>query len=154
MVPVHFLRLPFFKLNSFNYMESIEPIQVYNLSEEDEKKEILRQYRALLRVLKTKLKPGDKIMLRRAFEIAADAHKTMRRKSGEPYILHPLAVAKICAEEIGLGIRSTICALLHDTVEDTDVTLEDIQREFGPEIVKIVDGLTKISNVMDANTSQ
>jgi GTP pyrophosphokinase len=86
--------------------------------------------------------------------MAAEAHKTMRRKSGEPYILHPLAVAKICVEEIGLGIRSTICALLHDTVEDTDVTLEDIQREFGPEIVKIVDGLTKISTVMDANTSE
>jgi GTP pyrophosphokinase len=86
--------------------------------------------------------------------MAAEAHKTMRRKSGEPYILHPLAVAKICVEEIGLGIRSTICALLHDTVEDTDVTLEDVQREFGPEIVKIVDGLTKISTVMDANTSE
>lgn len=127
---------------------------VYSLNEEDEKKEILRQYRALLRVLKTKLKPGDKILLRTAFEMAAEAHKTMRRKSGEPYILHPLAVAKICVEEIGLGIRSTICALLHDTVEDTDISLEDIQREFGPEIVKIVDGLTKISNVMDANTSQ
>ncbi len=135
-------------------MEAIEPIQAYNLSEEEEKKEILRQYRALLRVLKVRLKPGDKMMLRRAFEIAAEAHKTMRRKSGEPYILHPLAVAKICAEEIGLGIRSTICALLHDTVEDTDVTLEDIQREFGAEIAKIVDGLTKISSVMDANTSQ
>jgi GTP pyrophosphokinase len=108
----------------------------------------------LLRVLKTKLKPGDKILLRTAFEMAAEAHKTMRRKSGEPYILHPLAVAKICVEEIGLGIRSTICALLHDTVEDTDISLEDIQREFGAEIVKIVDGLTKISNVMDANTSQ
>ena len=135
-------------------MEAIEPIQTYNLSEEEEKKEILRQYRALLWVLKVKLKPGDKMMLRRAFEIAAEAHKTMRRKSGEPYILHPLAVAKICAEEIGLGIRSTICALLHDTVEDTDVTLEDIQREFGAEIAKIVDGLTKISTVMDQNTSQ
>ena len=73
---------------------------------------------------------------------------------GSPIILHPLAVAKICVEEIGLGIRSTICALLHDTVEDTDVTLEDIQREFGIEIAKIVDGLTKISSVMDTNTSQ
>jgi GTP pyrophosphokinase len=135
-------------------MEVAESISVYNLNDEDEKKEILRQYRALLRVLKTKLKPGDKILLRTAFEMAAEAHKTMRRKSGEPYILHPLAVAKICVEEIGLGIRSTICALLHDTVEDTDVSLDDIQREFGPEIVKIVDGLTKISNVMDANTSQ
>lgn len=135
-------------------METTESIPTYNLSEEDEKKEILRQYRALLRVLKAKLKPGDKMMLRRAFEMAAEAHKTMRRKSGEPYILHPLAVAKICVEEIGLGIRSTICALLHDTVEDTDITLEDVQREFGPEIAKIVDGLTKISTVMDANTSQ
>ncbi len=126
----------------------------YQLSEEEEKKEILRQYRALLRVLKTKLKPGDKVLLRRAFEISAEAHKTMRRKSGEPYILHPLAVAKICVEEIGLGIRSTICALLHDTVEDTDVTLSDIEREFGAEIARIVDGLTKISTVMDTNTTQ
>jgi GTP pyrophosphokinase len=78
----------------------------------------------------------------------------MRRKSGEPYILHPIAVAKICVEEIGLGVRSTICALMHDTVEDTDITLEDVQREFGFEIAKIVDGLTKISTVMDANISQ
>jgi len=78
----------------------------------------------------------------------------MRRKSGEPYILHPLAVAMICVEEIGLGVRSTICALLHDTVEDTDVTLDDVEREFGTEIAKIVDGLTKISNVIDTNTSQ
>ena len=132
--------------------ETIQP--VYNLSEGEEKKEILRHYRALLRVLKTKMKPGDKMLLRNAFEMAAEAHKTMRRKSGEPYILHPLAVAKICVEEIGLGIRSTICALLHDTVEDTDVTLEDINREFGSEIAKIVDGLTKIATVMDANTSQ
>lgn len=135
-------------------MQVTETIPAYNLSEEEEKKEILRHYRALLRVLKSKLKPGDKVLLRTAFEMSAEAHKTMRRKSGEPYILHPLAVAKICVEEIGLGIRSTICALLHDTVEDTDVTLEDVQREFGPEIVKIVDGLTKISTVMDANTSE
>jgi GTP pyrophosphokinase len=86
--------------------------------------------------------------------MAADAHKTMRRKSGEPYILHPLAVARICVEEIGLGVRSTICSLLHDTVEDTDVSLDDVQREFGTEISKIVDGLTKISNVVDVNASQ
>jgi GTP pyrophosphokinase len=126
----------------------------YQLSEEEEKKEILRHYRGLLRVLKQKMKPGDKELVRTAFEIAVEAHKTMRRKSGEPYILHPLAVAKICVEEIGLGIRSSICALLHDTVEDTDITLEDIKREFGEEITKIVDGLTKISTVMDANTSK
>ncbi len=135
-------------------MEITEPIAKYNLSEEEEKKEILRHYRGLLKELKPKLKPGDKELLRTAFEMAVEAHKTMRRKSGEPYILHPLAVAKICVEEIGLGVRSTICALLHDTVEDTDITLEDIQREFGIEISKIVDGLTKISTVMDTNTSQ
>ncbi|MEO6719767.1 MAG: bifunctional (p)ppGpp synthetase/guanosine-3',5'-bis(diphosphate) 3'-pyrophosphohydrolase [Ferruginibacter sp.] len=135
-------------------MEVAIPIKKYNLSEAEEKKEILRQYRGLLKELKPKLKPGDKELLRTAFEMAAEAHKTMRRKSGEPYILHPLAVARICVEEIGLGVRSTICALLHDTVEDTDITLEDIQREFGVEISKIVDGLTKISSVIDTNTSQ
>ncbi|MBA4195991.1 MAG: RelA/SpoT family protein [Chitinophaga sp.] len=129
-------------------------ITKYTLNAEQEKKEILRHYRALLRSLRTKLKKGDKELIRSAFEIAAEAHKTMRRKSGEPYILHPLAVAMICVEEIGLGVRSTICALLHDTVEDTDVTLDDVEREFGTEIAKIVDGLTKISNVIDTNTSQ
>jgi GTP pyrophosphokinase len=86
--------------------------------------------------------------------MAVEAHKTMRRKSGEPYILHPIAVARICVEEIGLGVRSTICSLLHDTVEDTDISLEDIEREFGNEIARIVDGLTKISNVIDVNASQ
>jgi len=126
----------------------------YTLNEEQERKEILRQYRALLRGLRPKLKKSDKELVRAAFEMAAEAHKTTRRKSGEPYILHPLAVARICVEEIGLGIRSTICSLLHDTVEDTDVTLEDIEREFGSEIARIVDGLTKISSVMDTNSSQ
>src|SRR3954451_5103429 len=126
----------------------------YTLNEEQERKEILRQYRALLRSLRPKLKRGDKELVRTAFEMAVDAHKTMRRKSGEPYILHPLAVARICVEEIGLGVRSTICSLLHDTVEDTDITLEDIEREFGSEIARIVDGLTKISSVMDTNSSQ
>ena len=135
-------------------METIAQIPKYNLNEEEEKKLILREYRSLLKVLKAKLKPGDKDLVRIAFEMAAEAHKTMRRKSGEPYILHPIAVAKICVEEIGLGVRSTICALLHDTVEDTDITLEDIKREFGEEISKIVDGLTKISNVIDVNASQ
>ncbi|MFT3845374.1 MAG: bifunctional (p)ppGpp synthetase/guanosine-3',5'-bis(diphosphate) 3'-pyrophosphohydrolase [Lacibacter sp.] len=108
----------------------------------------------MLRSLKTKLKKGDKELVRTAFEMAAEAHKTMRRKSGEPYILHPLAVAEICVEEIGLGVRSTICALLHDTVEDTDITLEDIAREFGNEIARIIDGLTKIATVVDSNSSQ
>ncbi len=135
-------------------MEEAIIISNYNLSEEEEKKEILRQYRSLLKALKPKLKPGDKELLRTAFEMAATAHKTMRRKSGEPYIFHPIAVAMICVNEIGLGVRSTICALMHDTVEDTDISLEDVQREFGAEIAKIVDGLTKISTVMDTNTSQ
>lgn len=135
-------------------METVAVIPKYNLTEEQEKKLILREYRALLRCLKPKLKPGDKELVRIAFEMAADAHKTMRRKSGEPYILHPLAVAKICIEEIGLGVRSTICALLHDTVEDTDITLDDIERQFGSEIARIVDGLTKIANVIDVNASQ
>ncbi len=135
-------------------METVAAIPQYNLTQDQEKKLILREYRSLLRSLKPKLKPGDKELLRIAFEMAAEAHKTMRRKSGEPYILHPLAVARICVEEIGLGVRSTICALLHDTVEDTDITLEDVEREFGNEISRIVDGLTKISNVIDINASQ
>lgn len=135
-------------------METVAQIPKYNLNEEEEKKLILREYRSLLKALKTKLKPGDKNLIRTAFEMAVDAHKTMRRKSGEPYILHPIAVARICVEEIGLGVRSTICALMHDTVEDTDVSLEDVKREFGEEITRIVDGLTKISNVIDVNASQ
>ena len=132
------------------------PIQIaapevapYNKNDEEEKKIILREYRALLRALKESLKKGDKKMLRQAFEIAVDAHKDMRRKSGEPYILHPLAVARIVVEDIGLGVTSAICALLHDTVEDTEITLDDISREFGTHIAKIIDGLTKISNVVD-----
>lgn len=126
----------------------------YDLNEEQEKKEIVRRYRALLRALKPKLKSGDKELVRSAFEMSVEAHKTMRRKSGEPYIFHPLAVAMICVEEEGLGVRSCICALLHDTVEDTDITLEDIQQEFGAEITKIIDGLTKIATVVDNNSSQ
>jgi GTP pyrophosphokinase len=124
-------------------------VPAYNKNEEEEKKLILREYRALLRALKQRIKKGDKRLLRRAFEIAADAHKDMRRKSGEPYILHPVAVARIVVEEIGLGVTSAICALLHDVVEDTEVTLEDIEHEFGGNFAKIIDGLTKISNVVD-----
>ncbi|MBN9351449.1 MAG: bifunctional (p)ppGpp synthetase/guanosine-3',5'-bis(diphosphate) 3'-pyrophosphohydrolase [Chitinophagaceae bacterium] len=135
-------------------METTLNIPQYKMNEEQEKKAILRKYRALLHALKPKLKPGDKEQVRAAFEVAAEAHKNMRRKSGEPYILHPIAVATICVEEIGLGVTSCICALLHDTVEDTDITLEFLQREFGAEVTKIVDGLTKIANVLDSNISQ
>ena len=129
-------------------MQTIPEIR-YTINEEEEKKVILREYRALLRALKLSLKKGDKTLLRRAFEMSVEAHRDMRRKSGEPYILHPLAVARIVVEEIGLGVTSAICALLHDTVEDTEISLEDINREFNTHISKIIDGLTKISNVVD-----
>ena len=120
---------------------------------ESEKKEILKQYRHLLRVIKPKLGQGDKKQIRMAFEMALEAHKNVRRKSGEPYILHPLAVAQIVADDIGLGPLSVICALLHDVVEDTEITLEDVQREFGKQVAKNVDGLTKISEVFDLKSS-
>ncbi len=130
-------------------MDTITHVEVYNKTEEEEKKLILREYRALLRALKQDIKKGDKSLLRHAFEMAVEAHKTTRRKSGEPYILHPIAVARIAVEEIGLGVTSAICALLHDTVEDTEITLEDIKREFNNNVARIIDGLTKISNVVD-----
>src|SRR5699024_9712317 len=121
---------------------------------EAEKREIIRQYRALMRALKPKLKTGDRPQVRHAFEMAAEAHLDMRRKSGEPYILHTLAVAQIAVQEIGLGVTSAICALLHDTVEDTEITLEDIGRDFDSQCVSIIDGLTKISTVLEeTNTS-
>jgi guanosine-3',5'-bis(diphosphate) 3'-pyrophosphohydrolase len=86
-------------------------------------------------------------MIRKAFNIAVEAHKDQRRKSGEPYIYHPIAVARICAEEIGLGTTSVVAALLHDTVEDTDLTLDDVKDLFGPTVATIIDGLTKISGM-------
>lgn len=120
---------------------------------EAEKKEILKRYRALLRACKSTMQKGDKRMIRIAFDMALESHQNMRRKSGEPYIYHPIAVAQIAAEEIGLGTTSIVCALLHDVVEDTDITLEDIEREFGKKVTKIIDGLTKISGVFDYNSS-
>ena len=120
---------------------------------EAEKQEILKRYRALLRASKSTLQKGDKKEIRKAFEMALESHKDMRRKSGEPYIYHPIAVAQIAAEEIGLGTTSIVCALLHDVVEDTDITLDDIEREFGKKSAKIIDGLTKISGVFDYNSS-
>jgi len=120
---------------------------------EAEKNEILKRYRALLRASKSTLQKGDKRMIRKAFDMALESHKDMRRKSGEPYIYHPIAVAQIAAEEIGLGTTSIVCALLHDVVEDTDLTLEDIEREFGKKVARIIDGLTKISGVFDTNSS-
>lgn len=122
-------------------------------SAEEEKDKILKAYRALLRALRPSLGKGDKKMIRLAFDMAMEAHKDMRRKTGEPYILHPLAVAQICAEEIGLGPLAIVCALLHDTVEDTHLTLENIRNGFGEKAAMIVDGLTKISGVFDKGTS-
>ncbi len=119
--------------------------------DEQEKKLILREYRKLLRYLKPSIgnNSAKRKLIRQAFIVSADAHKDMRRKSGEPYILHPLAVAQIVVKEIGLGVTSAAAALLHDTVEDTELTLEDITHEFGVKIADIVDGLTKISNIRD-----
>lgn len=119
---------------------------------EAEKKEILNRYKQLIKACKRRLEKGDKEIVRKAFEVAVEAHKQMRRKSGEPYIYHPIAVAQICAEEIGLGATGIVCALLHDTVEDTDLTLEDVRGLFGEKVAQIIDGLTKISGVID-NTS-
>lgn len=120
---------------------------------EEEKKEILNRYRGLLRVSKSTREEGDGKIIRKAFELALSAHQDMRRKSGEPYIYHPIAVARIAAEEVGLGTTSIVCALLHDVVEDTDTTLEDIEKEFGHKVANIIDGLTKMSGYFGQSNS-
>ena len=120
---------------------------------EKERKEIIHRYRRLLRQAKPILKEGDARLIRKAFNLALDAHRNMRRKSGEPYIFHPLAVAEICVGEIGLGTTSIISALVHDVVEDTDIELSDIEKMFGRKIARIVDGLTKIKGVFEQGTS-
>ncbi|HRH11618.1 MAG TPA: bifunctional (p)ppGpp synthetase/guanosine-3',5'-bis(diphosphate) 3'-pyrophosphohydrolase [Bacteroidia bacterium] len=120
---------------------------------EAERKEILHRYKELIKACKRRLEKGDKEIIRKAFEVAVESHKEMRRKSGEPYIYHPIAVAQICAEEIGLGATSIVCALLHDTVEDTDLTLEDVKGLFGEKVAQIINGLTKISGVIDHTSS-
>ena len=121
---------------------------------EAEKKEILRHYRRLLRYAKPFLKPGDAKIIKKAFNTSLEAHKDMRRKSGEPYILHPLAVAQIAVEEIGLGTTSIVAALLHDVVEDTELEIEDIERDFGHSVAQIIEGLTKISGTFEYGTSE
>ena len=127
---------------------------VKTFSDESDKKLIVKAYRDLLKSMRGNLDKSSRKQIRLSFEMAAEAHLDMRRKSGEPYILHPLAVAKIVAEEIGLGTTAVICALLHDVVEDTEITLGDIQREFGNNVAKIVDGLTKIKGVFDVTSSE
>ncbi len=119
-----------------------------------EKKEIINRYRRLLRKAKPVIKEGDAKLIKKAFTMALEAHKDMRRKSGEPYIFHPLAVAQICVEEIGLGTTSIIAALLHDVVEDTDIELSEIKRLFGQKVARIIDGLTKVSGIFELDSSQ
>lgn len=123
------------------------------IDEEEEKREILRRYRGLLRAAERSKTSADRKRIRKAFDLALEAHKHMRRKSGEPYIYHPIAVARICAEELGLDTTSVVCALLHDTVEDTEISLDDIGTLFGEKERMIIDGLTKISGVFDHASS-
>ncbi|WP_396143893.1 RelA/SpoT family protein [Flavobacterium sp.] len=121
---------------------------------EEEKKALAREYKELLRISYQTLTPEDKKLIRKAFDVAVDAHKDQRRKSGEAYIFHPIGVAKIVASEIGLGPTSIAAALMHDVVEDTEITVEDIEKMFNPKIAQIVAGLTKISQVKkDLNIS-
>ncbi len=121
---------------------------------EKENKAIAQEYKELLRISYQTLTDSDKKLIRKAFDVAVDAHKDQRRKSGEAYIFHPIAVAKIVASEIGLGATSIAAALLHDVVEDTPISVEDIERLFNPKVAQMVEGLTKISLVQkDLNAS-
>jgi guanosine-3',5'-bis(diphosphate) 3'-pyrophosphohydrolase len=119
-----------------------------------ENREIVNRYRKLMRSVRPLMKDDDSKQVRLAFNTALEAHKEMRRKSGEPYIFHPIAVAQICVDEIGLGPTAVIAALLHDVVEDTDMELKDIEKLFGKKVAKIIDGLTKISGVFQQGSSQ
>ena len=119
----------------------------YTATIEEENKEIANRYKDLLKGTYEVLSKEDKDLIRKAFDIAVDAHSKQRRKTGEPYIFHPIAVAKIVAYEIGLDAVSIASALLHDVVEDTEYTIEDMEHLFGETIAKIVNGLTKISRL-------
>ena len=119
----------------------------YQINIEEETKELARRYKDMLKGSYQELSDEDKKLIRKAFDLAVEAHKDQRRKSGEPYVYHPIAVAKIVANDIGLGATSIAAALLHDVVEDTQYSLEYVEKEFGVKIAHIVDGLTKISNL-------
>lgn len=114
---------------------------------EKENKAITHEYKELLRISYQTLTLEDKKLIRKAFDVAVDAHKDQRRKSGEAYIFHPIAVAKIVASEIGLGATGIAAALMHDVVEDTPISVDDIERMFNPKVAQLVEGLTKISKV-------
>ncbi len=120
---------------------------------EQEQQLIDKEFKALMRGMKDRMDDEDRDLIKRAFHLAKDAHAEVRRKSGEPYILHPIAVAQIVSKEIGLGPASVASALIHDVVEDSDYTLEDIERLFDDQIARIIDGLTKISGVFDLDVS-
>lgn len=120
---------------------------------EEEKVAIEKEYSAILKSCPRCRTKEDKELIRKAFDLANEAHQGMRRRSGEPYFYHPISVAKIAAQEIGLGATSVVCALLHDVVEDTDYTLEDMQVLFGEKVARIIDGLTKISNVFEQGST-
>jgi len=126
--------------------------QTFTLEEKDNKL-VLNAYRKLLRHSKSIVSKSDTINIKKAFRISLEAHKEVRRKSGEPYILHPINVAQICVQEIGLGATSIIAALLHDVVEDTDLTIKFIEKNFGDNVARICDGLTKISGVFTPGSS-
>ena len=120
---------------------------------EKEKEEIFAQFNDLIHHTYRKLNNEQLEFIKKAFEIALDAHKDQRRKSGEPYIFHPIAVAKIVANELGLGATSIACALLHDVIEDSDYTYEDLEKIFSKKVADIVNGLTKISVMNNQNVS-
>ena len=117
------------------------------VSEKIENKEIVKQYKELLQISYQTLSNKDKTLIRSAFDTAVNAHRNQRRKSGEPYVFHPISVAKIVAHEIGLDATSIAAALLHDVVEDTEYSFEDIDKLFGSDVMRIVEGLTKISKL-------
>ena len=121
---------------------------------EEERKEIHRVYRRLVNGVDPKMNEEDRTMVRKAYELAVKAHSRQRRKSGEPYVFHPIEVARICSKNIGLGPTAITCALLHDVVEDTDVSLEEIKEMFGSRVAKIVDGLTKLDGTYKAENMQ
>ena len=121
---------------------------------ENEQLALQREFRRLMKALPAPLDETDKKNLKKAFDMGLEAHAKQRRKSGEPYFFHPIEVARICVSEIGLGPTAAVCALLHDVVEDTDITMEDIRREFGDKIGQIVDGLTKLDGLYNVPSEQ
>jgi GTP diphosphokinase / guanosine-3',5'-bis(diphosphate) 3'-diphosphatase len=124
-----------------------------DIFDDEDKSYIQAEYESLISNLLRCNKPGDRELIEKAFKIANEYHWNMRRKSGEPYVIHPIRVAKIVNQEIGLGAKSIAVSLLHDVVEDTEYTLEDVEREFGTKIASLIDGLTKISGTYNKENS-